>query len=475
VIAPLILTLVTTAIGSSAPERDLFGVCIDGAGDLDGDGVPDVWVGDPPGLAYEEFHWAPLPGRVWAVSGRTGATVRRIDSPAQAWDFGWTLASIADVDRDGVRDVAVGCLFFSTAEEPEPTGHSGDVSPRGSAAVHLLSGATGVLLSVVIGPAETLKVPYSTSGAGPALASVGDWNNDGAGDLAIGWSHADSGKQDCGRVDVVSGVNGSTLRSWVGLEPHDRFGFALVSLSDRDGDGQQELAAAAVPDLKTGPHEPESIRRTRSGYVKILSSKGGVLSSFHAPDGSRRFGYSLATYAETADRPTSYLLVGQPHEDPARYAVTRWSLSQQKPVQHLFRPRFASRNGGWMPDDVAPGPPIPDESFGTRVLAVPDRDGDGLRDILVTEPRSFDPEPGTVVSSRTGSVLGRVRLDAVRAEFTYVGIGACLTGDVDGDQVEDFALSGANIRCGMGCQGTVILVSGKTLEVLRWFVRRGRT
>lgn len=83
------------AVGSG---YDGFGWHVEHTDDLDGDNVVDLWVGAPSD---------PIAGRVYLVAGRTGSIVRVIDGPADA-QFGWYLAPVADVDGDGARDVAIG-------------------------------------------------------------------------------------------------------------------------------------------------------------------------------------------------------------------------------------------------------------------------------------------------------------------------------------------------------------------------------
>lgn len=52
-------------------------------------------------------------------------------------------------------------------------------------------------------------------------------------------------------------------------------------------------------------------------------------------------------------------------------------------------------------------------------------------------------------------------------DYTHVGITA--TNTTDG--VRDFALGGASVRCASFCNGSVVLVSGKTLAPVRFILR----
>src|SRR6266545_3813341 len=86
--------------------RAYFGAALAGVGDVDGDGVPDLGVGEPSqNVAGQDNQ-----GRVFVFSGATGARLRTLGNPdPQALArFGFALAGVGDVDGDGVPDLAVG-------------------------------------------------------------------------------------------------------------------------------------------------------------------------------------------------------------------------------------------------------------------------------------------------------------------------------------------------------------------------------
>jgi hypothetical protein len=76
-----------------------FGFAVVSAPDTDGDGVRDLWV------SRQTF----FENGLWQVSSRTGNVLKTIGPPhTETYDFGWSLATGADVDGDGVDDVIVG-------------------------------------------------------------------------------------------------------------------------------------------------------------------------------------------------------------------------------------------------------------------------------------------------------------------------------------------------------------------------------
>lgn len=75
-------------------------------GDIDGDGIADIWFGrDSTGIGE---------GTVYACSGRDGHVIYSIDDRQDAgvnlwaWHFGNSIAAIGDVDGDGVCDALIG-------------------------------------------------------------------------------------------------------------------------------------------------------------------------------------------------------------------------------------------------------------------------------------------------------------------------------------------------------------------------------
>src|SRR5690606_19353367 len=156
----------------------------------------------------------------WRVSasGRTGPTwrfdVAARDAPvAGAWGIS------PDYNRDGYGDVAVGAPFAA--------------SSAGRVAVHL-GGAGGTRA----GASAALRGPDGDGAEhGLALASAGDIDGDGFGDLAVGSPGA-------ARVWIYfggpSGIPETGARRIAIEAPGDggsRFGGAVASAGDVDGDG----------------------------------------------------------------------------------------------------------------------------------------------------------------------------------------------------------------------------------------------
>jgi hypothetical protein len=84
-----------------SPSPEAFGTSLAGGEDWDGDGVPDVAVGSPTS--------AIAGGSVWVLSGVDGAPKFHLEAPAgnASLGFGNRLASVSDVNGDGVDEIAI--------------------------------------------------------------------------------------------------------------------------------------------------------------------------------------------------------------------------------------------------------------------------------------------------------------------------------------------------------------------------------
>ena len=140
-----------------------FGSSVAGAGDVDGDGVPDVLVGAPNSF----FGGSTNAGAMLLYSGATGALLRRSDGLFSSF-LGTSVGGGGDVDGDGIRDVLGGA--------PKDIFVSGSLF---SGSAFLYSGASGSILSAVGGNDRYAYL-------GQTVGNLGDVNGDGRSDYVVG-------------------------------------------------------------------------------------------------------------------------------------------------------------------------------------------------------------------------------------------------------------------------------------------------
>ncbi|MGH8565256.1 MAG: FG-GAP-like repeat-containing protein [Gammaproteobacteria bacterium] len=196
-----------------------FGEAVAGAGDVNGDGAPDLLVGSDL-------------GDVLVFSGADGSVLRTLDDPPGSSSFGEAVAGIGDVNGDGVPDLLVGAPFTSVGRE----------SLQGRAFV--FSGADASLLRTL-----DLPIPEGFAELGSAVAGAGDVNGDGVPDLLAGAPGHDvaGGARDQGQALVFSGTDASPLLTLDTPTPDSGAGFGEVvaGIGDVDGDGAPDFLVGA--------------------------------------------------------------------------------------------------------------------------------------------------------------------------------------------------------------------------------------
>ncbi len=302
--------------------------------DFDGDGFGDLAIGAP-GEAIGSIREA---GAVHVLYGGSSGlrssddqlfhqnTAGLVDGVAEAGDqFGDALA-VGDFDADGFDDLAIGASSEDTGGSPDAGfvfvlyGTGSGLRTTGSQS--LRQGAGGL---------------EGASEAGDhfgAALSAGDYNDDGASDLAIGIPDEDIGsRRDAGAValllgDPQSGLSGATQNQFTqdtpgfdgDPEPGDRFGFALTS-GNFDNRGEDDLAIG-VPFEDVGVHADEGVVHTvLGGPTGLDRTKADVINQdtiFRERDGfdDELFGFSLASgdFDPVATAPARYddLVIGVP-------------------------------------------------------------------------------------------------------------------------------------------------------------------
>ncbi|HEX6883694.1 MAG TPA: integrin alpha [Planctomycetota bacterium] len=251
--------------GGRLSDLDEFGRSLACLGDLDGDGTLEVAVG-----AFLGGSGGLRPGVVWILSlAPDGSVAREVKvAPGLAgftgqvdefdW-FGFALATLDDLDGDGVVELAVGA----------PRDDEGGVPHTGAVWILFLTPAGTVkghrkLAGPRCGFDEALE---SFVHFGTALAALGDVDGDGVAELAVGAPRHDDGGTDQGAVYVLFLRTGGRVAAHrklsaasgdlppQTLDDLDWFGSALAPLGDLDRDGTPDVVIGARNDDDGGPNK----------------------------------------------------------------------------------------------------------------------------------------------------------------------------------------------------------------------------
>ena len=249
-------------------DFDRFGHSVSGIGDLDSDGIPDIAVG-----AHLDGDGGNQRGAVYILTLNANGTVKseqKISSTSGNFNgflndrdrLGTSIASIGDLDQDGINDIAVGADL------------------DGAGTVYLLTlNVNGSVKSVqeISSTEGGLTGPLQSSDLfGSAITNIGDIDGDGIIDIAVGASQDDDGATFAGAVYIltlnangtvkseqkISSTNGGLVSS---LDSSDYFGHSLANIGDYDNDGIEDIVAGAYLD---------DDKENGAGAVYILTLNG---------------------------------------------------------------------------------------------------------------------------------------------------------------------------------------------------------
>jgi hypothetical protein len=162
-----------TVVGVSNTD---FGQAVSGAGDINGDGASDFMIsqtGTDGGQVYVFFGWSGPPPSD-QIAAATDADIV-LEAEAAGHRAGSSLAAVGDIDGDGITDLAIG------ATELDDTGEN-------AGGVYLFFGGELRDRTGAVSLADAVKFTSPEPGAfsGNAVTGIGDFDDDGFDDLAVG-------------------------------------------------------------------------------------------------------------------------------------------------------------------------------------------------------------------------------------------------------------------------------------------------
>jgi len=368
---------------------DHFGSSITSMVDLDGDGAREIVVG-----AYLHDGGGPDPfsidentGGVFIFSGATGAPLRRL--PGARWGdrYGYALATIADMDGDGERD-----LIVSIEKADKVADNEGRIDVLSSASFELLARAYG---------------PGHNAHLGCAVAEVGDVDHDGTPDYAGGafmyihdgpaWLDPGGDEEpfaltesdphvEVGRASIFSGRTGDELHRWVGDAKRDHLGCALATLYGAD---DPVLAVGANQSGWSGDFYG-------TGFVRLFScGDGSRVGELHGEIEGQQFGWWITNVGDRDGDGHDDLLVGAPD------AISVHESVQSDRAGRVYL--YSGRDRRLL--KIVVGQSVNDR-FGTSAVLLGDLDGDGSDEVLIGAPENVigQTRPGYAVVVR-GSFL----------------------------------------------------------------------
>jgi hypothetical protein len=377
---------------TSDQPNDGFGFVAEAIGDLDGDGASEIIIG-----ALRNTQGGPLAGKAFVYSGGSGALIHSV-AGAPFNRLGHAVAGVGDVDADGVPDYAVAGPGTPGAPPPQ------------LGRLLVISGATHTVLIDRTGPAHLSFFGYDIGGAG-------DVNQDGRADVLVGAPFHSLAGQFSGSAHVISGADGSTLRTVPGPAPLAGFGSAVSRVGDQTGDGRDDHAVGA---FGAGTFQ------TGEAYV-LSAADGSIVRTLKAKQQTGlQFGNFFVHDAGDIDA-----------DGMADIFVGDYGDSSVGPGSGLGYVFYGGRDERRLIFPDEPGSGLgPGRGAG-------DVDGDGHDDVVIAAYLSsagaslagkmyvFSGRNGKVIRTMTGTVA-----------FERLGFDALAVGDVNADGRIDFLITG---------------------------------
>lgn len=276
-----------------------IGWSVASAGDVNGDGYDEVMVasefcsapGDPDnyrrGKVYLFYGSASGPGTTpdWELIGE-----------GYEESLGWSIASAGDVNGDSYDDVIIGAPWASY-----PEGHEGRA--------YVFYGSISGLASTADWIEES---DWDWSGFGSSVASAGDVNGDGYGDVVIGQDHVSSPENVEGRVYVYLGSTSGLENepAWIYENNHEdtNLGESVAGAGDVNGDGYADVIVG-------GFHYKNPDEREGVVYLFFGSASGPSLLPDWVAEGNQAYaelGQPVASAGDVNQDGFDDVLVGAP-------------------------------------------------------------------------------------------------------------------------------------------------------------------
>ncbi|MBL8863859.1 MAG: hypothetical protein JNK02_17855 [Planctomycetes bacterium] len=399
-----VLFLLSTALGEEGSPGDLFSLVLVSAGDLDRDGIADILVSDP-----VDADRSVCAGRVWAVSGKDSSVLKTWRGEAGEM-LGSTLGSTGDLDGYEVPDVFLGAGNRRVLAA-DGTWRQGEM-----AVWRVVSGRTGSELLRLEGVAHDARVT-----AGPSFAALRDVDGDGVPDFAVGSArgmrdtplgNSTVRRSSGSRVALHSGKTGGILWLLESSSDDAIVGEQLVAADDLDGDG--------VADLLASVKEPG----TPAVCARILSGKDGRRIRSIDWVGDRGFhGPLLAAGADLDGDQVADVIVAL--GSGLRRAVC-----------------YSGRNGNVLREWRI----VEDSMYPTAPFYVPDVDADGIVDVVLTLPHSFSGPSRFMIVSGGREDARLLEVGFAPWESTHFACSILSVPDRDGDGIADLLVGEASQR-----------------------------
>ena len=374
--------------------------------------------------------------------------------------FGSAVASLGDVNNDGVDDIAIGARYDS----------DGNYSAGAVYVLFMRANGTASVAQKISNSHGGLTAFFNLAGGarfGSSIAPLGDFDGDGVPDMAVGAYGDNDGAEHAGAIYLITltvdGTVGGALKisnehgglsSFVTLSAYDYFGESIVAGYDFNGDGVLDLAVGAFGD-DDGEDDDAGREGNGNGAVHVL-----FMTADHTVGGAAKisneegnlgytvddcFGSALAPLGDLDGNGVPDLAVGSRCSNGAVYILFMTNNGTVNTSQKISRTTGGLSSFASLPNDNW-------YRFGSSVANVGDYNNDGVTDIAVGATGDDDGYNSAgacyiVMLTTSGTVTGVQKISNSQGSFpltipqsAYFGKSVASLGDFNSDGVVDIVV-----------------------------------
>jgi hypothetical protein len=336
-----------------------FGFSVGSAGDVNGDGYDDIIVSayQRVGELYDDE------GRVYvyhgSATGPESSPAWTVDGGQASGQFGISVNGAGDVNADGFDDVIIGAQNYDVDSDSTSEGM-----------IWVYHGSASGLSDT---PAWTMEGEQADAKLGRRVASAGDVNADGFGDVLIGANRYDGPELDEGRAWVfLGGPDGLDTAPNAVLEidqAYARHGTSGGGAGDVNADGYDDVIVGAVRYTNGETYE--------GGAFLYYGSAAGVETSYS-------WSFESNQHHANVGKSNSVNGAGDVNGDgTADVVIGGWYYDETRTDEGRAWVFYGSPSGlSAAPDWSTPGL-YTEACLGLSSAAAGDTDGDGVGDLLL--------------------------------------------------------------------------------------------